>query len=101
MTDTLHYRRQFLAPEGTHYDESNCISYVHFGQFGKDDIEAEVVISAGRGVINFDGSFQEDHELHLATMTRLRDQLTDYIEAYKHALELARAANAEERESAS
>lgn len=91
MTDSvkqLHYHRQFLAAEGTRWDEATCVSYVYLDE---DGIEAELTITAGRDVVNFDRSYRDtDYDAHLATITKLMEQVIAYRQAYAEALALVR-----------
>lgn len=82
--------RQFLAPDTDRWNGSTCITYVNvWDDDGRMGIEAELSISDGRDTANFDGSY-ENHDEHLAQITKLRDQLIAYCAAYSEAVAIVR-----------
>jgi hypothetical protein len=85
----LHYKRQFLAPEGNRWDEYACISYVRIDE---DGIEAELTISSGRDAgVNFDRSYRDEgYDDHLAIITALMEQIIAYRQAYAEAIAIVR-----------
>mgnify|MGYP001559542799 FL=1 len=92
----LHYQRQFLAPEESRWDVGSCTSYVLLNRVSVDgvvrdelDLEAEITLSDGRDVVNFDASYSDEpgrQDVYLAMMCKLRDQLIAYCSAYGEAL---------------
>lgn len=90
--NSFHMERNFLADEPSQFARATCYSYVYHQRWmvdGKPDeleIEAELVISDGREVIAFDGSY-DDREAHLEAMTRLVNQITAYRDAFARAID--------------
>lgn len=91
---TLHYKRQFLAPEQSRYERANCYSYVYIDNDPDGiDLEAEFSICDGYSdVVNFDGTIGTPYkpDEHLAMITALMEQIIAYRQAYAEALAIVR-----------
>jgi len=89
---TVHYQRQFLAPEESRYDRSSCFSYVYVDSDPHGiELEAELVIADGySAAFHLDGTRDEEYDEHLAAVTRLMEQVIAYRQAYAEALALVR-----------
>lgn len=85
---TVHYMRQFLAPEESRYDRAHCYSYIYLGGDPDDiDLEAEFTISDGyQSNVGFDGTRHDNYDEHLAVITALMEQIIAYRQAYAEAL---------------
>lgn len=86
--ETIHYRRQFLAPEETRYDQPYCQSYVYFDA-DPDGIrlESELIIGDGRDTFNLDYSrWDDDPDGYLAMVTKLMEQVIEYRQGFAEAL---------------
>lgn len=91
----LHYKRQFLAPEQSRYDQSMCQSQVELCEYRDDPpplILAELLISDGHNVCSFEVHVHdtENYDEHLAVITALMEQVIAYRQSYAEALAIVR-----------
>jgi len=96
-TKSIHFQRQFLAPEQMRYDQSYCQSYVYLNaatelyDSGEFTIESELIIGDGHDCVNFDFAHYDEHpDEYLAMITKLMEQVIAYRQAYMEALALVR-----------
>lgn len=94
---TIHYQRQFLAPEQDRYDEGNCQSSVYLTTFDDAEgdwqvIEAALRISDGRDCADFDfAKWDDEHaDEFLAMITKLMEQVIAFRQGFAEALSIRR-----------
>lgn len=89
---TIHYQRQFLAPEQMRYDQSYCQSYVYLGTAPDDiDLETQFLVGDGHSVISLDFAlWDDDYDAYLDMLTVLMNQMIAYRQAFAQAVALKR-----------
>jgi hypothetical protein len=86
---TVHFKRQFLAPEQTRYDQPYCTTYVYFDAAPNAvlELESELVLSDGYHTARLDyNHWDDDPDAYLAMLTKLMEQVIAYRQGFAEAL---------------